>query len=180
MNLRLVALSIIFSSSAIAQTTYSISDFGNLSYSDGLWYSGVGNVISNSGQVVSSSNNQAVILQNGSATYLGNLNGQSTGGLGISNNGQVTGTVSTNSGYSNAMIYSSGVMTNIGTLSGGYDSEGFGINNSGAVTGISSASTDSSGHIFYYANGVMSDLGDGQGLAIRVVPGIKPMILSYF
>ncbi|MGH8319124.1 MAG: hypothetical protein ACREUL_14300 [Steroidobacteraceae bacterium] len=68
-------------------------------------------------------------------TDLGTLGGDTSGGLGINDSGEVTGYSTTSGGLQHAFLYNGSSMTDLGTL-GGDTSGGLGINDSGEVTGI--------------------------------------------
>jgi probable HAF family extracellular repeat protein len=97
---------------------------------------------------------------------LGSLGGNNSDGLGINNAGQVVGTADTSSGGGqHAFRYDgpagSGIMRDLGVLTGFTDSAAYGINSSGQVVGALS-SADAS-HAFIYKgtpgiDGVMTDL----------------------
>jgi len=72
----------------------------------------------------------------------------------INDKGQMTGQDKSNQ---NAMIYSNGVMTYLGTL-GGASSLGYAINNSGQVAGYSLTSSGQA-QAFLYSNGAMTGIG---------------------
>jgi probable HAF family extracellular repeat protein len=78
-----------------------------------------GNAINNNGQVAGScddtnSNLHAVLWQNGTATDLGTLGGQSASAAAINNNGQMVGSSGTSTGGSDAFLWSNGTMTDLG------------------------------------------------------------------
>ncbi len=75
----------------------------------------------------------------------------------VNNAGQVVGTSVLSGGYGRAYLWSTGIMTNLGTL-GGSSSTAYGINDYGQVVGT--AGTPTSGqHAFLWNNGAMTDLG---------------------
>ena len=88
-------------------------------------------------------------------TDLGTLGGPSSFALGINNNAQVVGFADTVAAPGHAFLYSSGVMTDLGTLYGNARA----INNSGQIVGGASTSGNPAFHAFSYSGGVMTDLG---------------------
>jgi probable HAF family extracellular repeat protein len=72
-------------------------------------------------------------------------------------------TAGNSTNLTHAFLYSSGVMTDLGTLGGSY-SAGYSINDSGQVTGNATTSGSAIGRAFLYSNGVMTDLGTLGGL----------------
>ncbi|MGA2061996.1 MAG: hypothetical protein ABSG67_16035 [Thermoguttaceae bacterium] len=87
-----------------------------------------------------------------SVTYMGNFVP-----TGINNSGDVIGNSSAESGASQAVLYSNGILTNLKTL-GGPENWAFGINNNGQIVGVSEI-TDGPFHAFLYDKGQMNDLG---------------------
>src|SRR3569832_1886703 len=125
----------------------------------------------------------------GFAVTITHLSGGSPGGFvqasAINNSGEVAGITvfSTPSPATHAFLYSTGVMTDLGTL-GGFASFGWGINNVGQVTGASAyhpisftlapGESYTDPHAFLYSHGVLADLGTlggsySVGLAINDV-----------
>jgi probable HAF family extracellular repeat protein len=80
------------------------------------------------------------------------LSTSSSRGYAINDSGQVAGELG-----SHAFLYSTGSMTDLGTL-GGSTSVGYGINASGSVVGVASTAGGAN-HAFLYSSGVMQDLG---------------------
>ena len=82
----------------------------------------------------------------------------------LNNNGAVAGFSITGAGEQHAILFSGGVLQDLGTL-GGLFSFGAALNDSGVVVGDSDLPDGGSQHAFAYRNGVMTDLGvlpDGQ------------------
>ena len=73
----------------------------------------------------------------------------------MNDTGQVVGFAVTGGSY-RAMLYSNGIVSDLGTLGGNY-SRAYAINNAGQIVG--DASTGNAQHAFLYSNGSMSDLG---------------------
>lgn len=76
----------------------------------------------------------------------------------INAKGQIAGNIDTVSGNIHAALYSGGVVTDLGVLSGGTRSEATGINASGQVVGTSNTGSGLD-RGFLYSGGVMTDLG---------------------
>ncbi len=76
----------------------------------------------------------------------------------INSAGQVVGTSSASSGSSQAVLYSNGQLTNLGTLPGENDSSASGINDSGQIVGVAGPTNQSWTKAFLYSNGHMTDL----------------------
>ena len=83
-----------------------------------------------------------------------------TDARGLNNLGQVVG-----GNGSHALLYSGGVMTDLGTLGGLYSSA-VAVNDSGQVVGWSQT-PDAHAHVFRYSGGVMNDLGGRDGYFLR-------------
>ena len=112
--------------------------------------------INNAGQIVgsadTSSAHRAFLYSGGVMTDLGTIGGAGSDALGISDNGQVTGSSDiAGGGTYHAFRYAGGIMTDLGTL-GGTSSVGRSINNAGQVTGVSV-------HAFLSTGGGLTDLG---------------------
>jgi len=115
----------------------------------------------------------------GVMTDLGSLPGGDGGQVGFINDaGQMAGVACTTTnplvclgqGVFHAILYSNGVLTDLGTL-GGVSSRSRGLNNAGQVTGISTVSPlSSASHAFLYSDGVMTDLGTLGGTNSEVRP----------
>ena len=111
-------------------------------------HNGTGSVpygINDSGQVVggagynnsTSTTSTAFLWQNGMATTLGTLGGPSEANA-INNNGQVVGISYDSAGYSHAVLWEDGAVTNLDVGSRSY-SEAYGINSSGEIVGWSAS-----------------------------------------
>jgi probable HAF family extracellular repeat protein len=114
----------------------------------------------------------AIATQTYTVVSLGSLGGEDTTGYAINSAGEVVGD-SIVGGVFHAFKYSSGVMIDLGLLSGYSNSFGRGINASGQVTGFGGTdNVASDGHAYLYSNGTMTDLGtlggpDSFGYAIN-------------
>jgi probable HAF family extracellular repeat protein len=99
-----------------------------------------------------------------SITDLGTLGGAGSYAYAINNANpvQVVGEADTTSGFGHAFLYSSGVMTDLGTLTGDTWSKATALNKSGQVVGISVNGGDPGGiiHAFIWQSGGMTDLGN--------------------
>ena len=97
-----------------------------------------------------------------SVAYMGNFTP-----LAINSLGEVVGVTSdANTGYSTALLYNNGKLTDLGSLGGTYNSAN-GINDSGQIVG-QSESADGALHSFLYENGEMKDLGTFGGISSTV------------
>jgi probable HAF family extracellular repeat protein len=116
----------------------------------------------------------AIATQTYTVVSLGSLGGEDTTGYAINSAGEVVGD-SIVGGVFHAFKYSSGVMLDLGLLSGYSNSFGRGINASGQVTGFGGTdNVGSDGHAYLYSNGTMTDLGtlggpDSFGYAINSI-----------
>jgi probable HAF family extracellular repeat protein len=99
---------------------------------------------------------------------LGTLGGVNSTGYAINNAGQVVGDAERFAGASSshALLYTSGRITDIGTLDGvSAQSRATGINDNGQVTGWSGTLPNNSViHSFIYTNGQMVDIGTLGGI----------------
>jgi probable HAF family extracellular repeat protein len=102
----------------------------------------------------------------GTFTDMGTLGGLQSNATAINNLGQVTGSalIGGPQAISHAFLYSNGVMTDIGTLTGSAYSVGYAINDSGEVAGAFSVGPENSFQpayyltAFTYSNGVITNL----------------------
>ena len=101
---------------------------------------------------------------------LGTLGGRYTYLTDINNRGQVVGASDISADFRHAFLYSDGIMTDLGTLSGtNFNIDGtvqtvsaaVGINDGGQIVGYSHTNDNDGGpiHAFLYNAGVMTDLG---------------------
>ena len=89
---------------------------------------------------------------------LGTLGGLSSFAAGVNNRGQVVGRADLPGGFSRAVIFSDGAITDLGTLPGGTMSFGRAINNRGEVACLSNTVAGAF-HACLWRDGVMTDLG---------------------
>lgn len=146
---------------AKAQTqvpNYAVIDLGAL---NGTYSYSTAYGINNSGQVVGSTRidyliSRAFLYSGGIMRDLGILSGGSNSiARGINDSGQVVG-YSDNGSATHAVLYTNGVMYDLGTFGGSY-SAAYGINNSGQIVGR--FYSNSNYRAFLYANGSAQDLG---------------------
>jgi probable HAF family extracellular repeat protein len=101
---------------------------------------------------------------------------------GVNRRGDAVGIyVPKGSQYWRGYLVREGKFTDIGTL-GGPMGDAEAINECGQVTGTSSTLFDSGGHVFVYQNGVMKDLGIGEGHAISatgIIAGLSRPELEF-
>jgi probable HAF family extracellular repeat protein len=95
---------------------------------------------------------------------LGTLGGVGSEGLGLNASGQVVGISATKLGAYHPFLYSGGVMTDLGVLTGGSSGEASSINDAGQITGWGDTGKgDVFGnavyHAFLYSGGTMTDIG---------------------
>jgi probable HAF family extracellular repeat protein len=127
--------------------------------------------INDSGQIVGYNLSGAFLVSNGTTTELPNLSSANpiTSATGINDSGQAVGTSDNASGWSQAVMWSNGTITDLGTL-GGPQSSALAVNGNGQVTGWAQTASDAL-HVFLWSNGTMTDLGtfgmDAVGNAIN-------------
>ena len=115
--------------------------------------------INSSGQIVGYSTQGAFTISNGTRTTLPGLSSANpiSSAAGINDNNQIVGASDNASGWSQAVMWSNGTVTDLGTL-GGPQSAAYAINNNGQVTGWAQTSSDAT-DLFLWSNGTMTDLG---------------------
>lgn len=123
---------------------------------------------------------RAFIYEGGRMRDIGTLGGYDAFGNPINDRGQISGgadvTTSVNpaTGYPphHPFLWTNGVMSDLGTLGGGF---GFGeaINNYGVVVGMTTLAGEQHAHAFRWKNGVMSDLGVLNGDTDSAAGGIN-------
>ena len=97
---------------------------------------------------------------NGGYTALGTLGGRNSYGMGINDNGVVTGHAQTSAGYMHAAIWNGSQALDLGTLGGKY-SYSYGINVRGAVVGYSQVRSGEY-HAFLFQDNILYDLKIGR------------------
>lgn len=100
----------------------------------------------------------AAQFKDGEGIDLGTLGGPTSFASGVNRRGQAVGRADLASGLSRAVIFSEGVITDLGTLDGGTASFGRAINNRGEVACLSDTATGAF-HACLWRRGVMTDLG---------------------
>jgi probable HAF family extracellular repeat protein len=100
----------------------------------------------------------AAQFKDGGGTDLGTLSGPTSFAAGVNNHGQAVGRADLPGGVSRAVIFSDGVITDLGTLPGGTTSVGRAINNRGDVACLSDTAAGAF-HACLWRRGVMTDLG---------------------
>ena len=112
------------------------------------------------GEIVGSSQG-AFLISGKTRTTLPDLSSYGGGGFsgasGINNNHQIVGASDNASGFSHAVMWSNGQITDLGTL-GGTESAAYAINDTGQVTGWAHTASEAT-HVFLWSNGTMTDLG---------------------
>jgi probable HAF family extracellular repeat protein len=170
----------------IAGTMTDLGTFGAMSMSEATAVNGAGDVVGGSnghafmahngkmtdlglgeatgingfGEIVGSSQG-AFLISGGTRTTLPDLSSYGGGGFssasGINDHHQIVGSSDNESGYSHAVLWSNGTITDLGTL-GGTQSAAYAINNMGQVTGWAHTATEAT-DVFLWSNGTMTDLG---------------------
>jgi probable HAF family extracellular repeat protein len=110
------------------------------------------------------------------AVPIGNLGGASTYGTAINASGQVAGWGDTDTAgaiHRHAFVFSSGVLTNLGTLPGGTQSFAYAINDAGVVVGASNAGGVPQLHATLFSDGGVNDLASRVGGTISNAYGIN-------
>jgi probable HAF family extracellular repeat protein len=147
---------------------YSVKDLGLLTDLSGVSHSKP-TAISNNGKVSEvnlSAGSYRAFLYEGIWTNLGTLGGDHSFGHGVDDSARVVGRAVTSSGANRAFLWTPGgtdgvasnpQMKDLGTFTGGTNSEANAINASGQVTGY--AETSNRHHAFRYSGGTKTDIG---------------------
>jgi probable HAF family extracellular repeat protein len=116
--------------------------------------------INDFGEIVGSSQG-AFLISGGTRTALPALSsyggGSFSSACGINNSHQIAGSSDSAAGYSHAVLWSNGKITDLGTL-GGTQSAAYAINDNGQVVGWAHTASEAT-HVFLWSNGTMTDLG---------------------
>jgi probable HAF family extracellular repeat protein len=148
--------------------TYTAIDLGTVSPNS------INNALQVAGNNFTTGN--AFLYTNGTQVNLGSLAGAGSSAASVNINGQVTGnsrSTPTNGALPHTFLYIGGVMTDLGTLPGGSESQGNSINSSGQITGWSQTGVGKPTLAFIWSNGTYTNLGpvpggsDSQGMAIN-------------
>jgi probable HAF family extracellular repeat protein len=109
-------------------------------------------------EIVGASAQRAFIISGGARTTLPDLSSYGySSASGINNNHEIVGSSDTVGGYSNAVMWRNGAITDLGTL-GGTQSAASAINSLGQVVGWAHTASEAT-HVFLWQNGTMADLG---------------------
>ncbi len=122
--------------------------------------------INNHGDAVGYADGTALVIKGGTVTPLPSLGGSNSYAFGINDAGQIVGSsLAADSMYNyHAVMWQSGVITDLGMLPGYDDAQAHGISNSGKVVGVCSGSNKTA-HATMWHDGVIEDLGASvQGL----------------
>ena len=143
-------LFIVFTHASFALDNYTLVDIaaGANSYA---W------AVNSQGDVVGeNSADRAFVYSNGQLTELPTLSGHSVA-FDINDAGQIVGFSTDANGFTQAVLWENGFITNLGISATNY-SRAIAINNQGQIAGVFADSADNE-RLFLYANGVMTDLG---------------------
>jgi probable HAF family extracellular repeat protein len=114
--------------------------------------------INDFGETVGNTSQHAFLIKGGTRTPLPDLSGYGlSSASSINNNHQIVGSSDTASGYSHAVMWQNGAITDLGTL-GGTQSAAYAINNLGQVVGWAHTASEAT-HVFLRSGGKMTDLG---------------------
>jgi probable HAF family extracellular repeat protein len=109
-------------------------------------------------EIVGNTSQHAFLIKGGTTTTLPDLSSYGfSSASGINNNHQIVGSSDTASGYSHAVMWQNGTITDLGTL-GGTQSAAYAINNLGQVVGWAHTASEAT-HVFLWSAGRMTDLG---------------------
>ena len=134
-------------------------DKGNLVDLTAIYDIESANDINEIGQIVGNMpNGHSGLLSGGVITDLGTFGGIFSSPLGINNLGQIVGYYSSPEFFNHAILYSNGVVTNLGPFDDEAISIATAINDSGMIIGDATHSFTIPYHAFLYSNGVMTDI----------------------
>jgi len=105
-------------------------------------------------------------------TDLGTFGGIYGGAYGINSSGQLTGYAYDEGSQNHAFLYSNGILTDLGFLSGGSSTRGTGVSSSGQVAGYGTTAAGQT-HAFLYSSGNMTDIGTLPGGGMSQAIGIS-------
>jgi probable HAF family extracellular repeat protein len=112
-------------------------------------------------RIVGSSQGAFFISSGGTRTTLPDLSAHGSGGFSsasvINNSHQIAGSSDNATGYSHAVLWNNGAITDLGTL-GGTQSAAYAVNNLGQVTGWAQTASEAT-DVFLWSGGTMTDLG---------------------